>query len=115
VVKEVNDNPSWYIAISNPCFEVWLYFHIKKDIPDADISQCSYWKEKVNDSVDGGFDPKRHPTLIEAAIKNSKNSYSADGYIPQVGSTNIYILGERIFNLVENLIQEYMRKGYKNT
>lgn len=115
VVKEVSNNPNWNMAISNPCFEVWLYYHIEEDLPDENVSQCSYWKEKVNDSIDGGFDSKRHPTLIETAVENSKKNYSTDGYIPQAGSTDIHILGERIFGLVENLLKEYMRKGYKNT
>lgn len=32
----------WNIALSNPCFEVWLYYHLKKQKPNLDsIEKCT--------------------------------------------------------------------------
>lgn len=55
----------WNVAESNPCFEVWLYYHFKDDVPKfEEIDVSSKWKQIVNDVVNGGFDSQRHPSLI---------------------------------------------------
>lgn len=55
----------------------------------------------------GGFDHTKHPTLLLKAIEISKESFSKNGYIPDVGYTQIYLLGERIYGLTEKLLKKY--------
>ena len=44
----------YYLAISNPCFEVWLYLHIE-NIP-GNISRCSEVKQLLRNEI-GSYNP----------------------------------------------------------
>jgi hypothetical protein len=93
----------WNIAISNPCFEVWLYFHFTKTLPElADLSGCREWKEIIPRINPGGFDCSRHPVLIETATINARSNYRANGYLPDSGSTQVFELAAKIFPLIKN-------------
>lgn len=91
----------WSVAQSNPCFEVWLYFHVKERIPALeDIAQCKSWKPYLPTIIRVGFNPYTHPIAMETAIANSKASYAAIGYEPQPGSTELWKLGEELLPLI---------------
>jgi hypothetical protein len=92
----------WNLALSNPCFEVWLYFHGNKKLPDDSSKSCTGWKQLVNQAFDGGFDSNKHPALIRSAIENAKTNYSETGYRPEPGSTQLYILGQKIYERTKN-------------
>jgi RloB-like protein len=32
IASHCDAQTNWHLALSNPCFEVWLYFHLKADI-----------------------------------------------------------------------------------
>lgn len=92
----------WSVAQSNPCFEVWLYFHVKEGIPALeDIAQCKSWKPYLPTIIRGGFNPDTHPVAIETAIAKSRASYVATGYEPQPGSTELWKLGEELLPLIK--------------
>lgn len=95
-----SEKVNWFIAISNPCFEVWLYYHFKRDFPTNDLNTCSDWKSLIPKIHSGGFDCNTHPSLIAIAIDNSRNNYSETGYIPNVGCTQIFRLAEKIYPLI---------------
>ncbi len=106
--EECTSKKGWYIAISNPCFEVWLYYHLNEKMPEIEgVSKCSTWKELIPKINSGGFDSTKHPTLLFHAIKNSKANYSEKGYIPNVGSTQLYRLGEKIYRLTKRVLTKY--------
>ena len=44
------------LAVSNPCFELWLYMHLDDLTPDMIDKPCSYFEEKVR-TILGGFNP----------------------------------------------------------
>jgi hypothetical protein len=93
---------NWSVAQSNPCFEVWLYFHFSKRIPsDTNLTQGGFWKSLVPKVVDGGFSSEVHPMKIETAIINSESVYKETGYIPDVGSTQLFQLGKRILPFIQ--------------
>jgi hypothetical protein len=103
ILQTSRSKPIWNVAISNPCFEVWLYFHFTKTIPEmSGHSGCQAWKEIIPQINPGGFDCSRHPVLIETATLNAKNNYSANGYFPGPGSTQVYELAEKILTLIKN-------------
>lgn len=100
--QECEQHPHWKVAQSNPCFEVWLYFHAKADLPALEnIAQCNNWKPYLPTIIQGGFNPDFHPIAIETAITNSKASYVANGYLPEPGSTQLWQLGEELLPLIE--------------
>lgn len=98
---------SWSIAISNPCFEVWLARHITPLSPETDKSKCKNWKSFIPTVLNGGFNSDFHPTLIKDAILNSKADYEEEGFIPKTGCTQLFRLGEEIYKLVKEELQKY--------
>jgi len=103
-------NDKWKIALSNPCFEVWLYYHFRSEKPLPEIIETSnVWKALVNTTINGGFDSTRHPILISDAIANSRNNYTKRGYIPDPGSTDLHQLGSKIYDLTKNIIDKYSK------
>ncbi len=114
IESECRKRPDWNIAISNPCFEVWLYYHFtNKKFVDKEAKHCKNWKQIVSKLVDGGFNSNHHPTLIEDAILNSKKNYSEEGYIPDIGATQVHIISEKIFEITKHIIIKYRNSKNK--
>lgn len=100
--KICSERPHWQVAQSNPCFEVWLYFHATAQLPQLeDLKQCKDWKPYLHKVVQGGFNSDFHPAAIEAAIVNAKAAYKETGYSPDPGSTQIWRLGEELLPLIK--------------
>lgn len=108
IAVECNERNDWFLAQSNPCFEVWLYYHFYAIKPQFEgIELCTYWKRHVNESIKGGFNAKRHPLYVEDAIRNARTIFeSDDDGFPCVGSTNLFKLFEGIFNLLKNKLNQ---------
>lgn len=105
IIEECEQVTSWFLAQSNPCFEVWLYYHISTDKPIFEGDEiCSNWKKLVNDSISGGFDSRRHQIYIENAIQNAERNFESNDKFPTVGSTEIYNLSRSIYRLLKDKI-----------
>jgi hypothetical protein len=97
----------WKVAESNPCFEVWLYYHFEVEKPNfegIEISVC--WKSFVNTISKSGFDPRKHPQWIRKAIDNSSLNYSEANERPEIASTQVFRLGESIYSLVKRRLSK---------
>ena len=104
---EQNDGKysAWKVAQSNPCFEIWQYYHVYANRPcEKDVNNCSTFKEFVNKSIPGGFDNRKKPVLIEAAINNSKTNFTMKNEQPEKYSTEVYLLGEVIYSFTKDII-----------
>lgn len=100
--QECDLRPHWRVAQSNPCFEVWLYFHAKDQLPGiANLSQCNSWKPLLPQIIQGGFNSDFHPIAIETAIVNAGAAYQGTGYFPNPGSTQLCQLGEELLPLIK--------------
>lgn len=108
VRERCQEKDNWYTAQSNPCFEVWLYFHTTDTKPNlmGDINACRNWKGLVNDLISGGFNSRKHPINIESAISNSEKNFSHTNSLPHVGCTEMHILGKSIFNTLKDKISQ---------
>ena len=92
--SECDKRKNWFVVESNPCFEVWLYFHQNKKLPDGAIPDtCNNWKTLVNQIVVGGFDARKHPIFIEEASLNAKATHEKKNNILESGCTEVYLLG----------------------
>ncbi|MCH3918151.1 MAG: RloB family protein [Spirochaetia bacterium] len=100
---------NWYVAQSNSCFEVWLYYHFSSE-PAKDIMQDSTgWKHVVDAKVPGGFDSRKHPLLLADAIDHAKQNFiKTDTGEVCYGSTEVYQLGEQIYPLVSSVLEKVM-------
>jgi hypothetical protein len=105
LIKECREK-KWLYAISNPCFEVWLYYHlanVPSEIQNPDTGRS--WKQHIETNL-GGFSSVVHPKLIRLAITNSENNYSEINNLPNVGSTQVHLLGKNILPLIKEFLEE---------
>ena len=100
----------WFIAESNPCFEVWLYYHYYTTIEQFDgFEKCKNWKSYVDARIKGGFDPRKHPVYIERATTNAESNFQIDGNNNlTVGTTEVFKLSKSILKIVKSKICEIL-------
>jgi len=110
--KFCEKNKGWFSALSNPCFEVWLYYHNESQKPDFEGDKfCKGWKQIVNNVFPGGFDSKKHSANVENAIENAKRNFCLEDGLPAVGSTEVFRLVERdIFSFILEKIKRVHAK-----
>jgi hypothetical protein len=112
VIKgKCNGLADWYLAQSNPCFEVWLYYHSHSERPNFDSSEkCAKWKQLVNNSIKGGFDSRRHPIFIETASIDAENNFQLEDGKLNIGSTDVYKLANSIIPLVSIKLKKVLKQ-----
>jgi hypothetical protein len=104
------EQTGWYLVKSNPCFEVWLYYHLFHEKPTfRDEDKCSGWKEFLNNSVEGGFNSKKHPILIGSAINTSQKILNKSEKLVE-GTTEVHLLGISMFKILERKINSALNK-----
>jgi len=109
-------NANW--MISNPCFEIWLFYHhfaspmpLLSEGAGMPVSQRSKWlKQKLNEIIRGGFQTTKEIFFIDTAIKNSKKKFKQLNGIPSLYSTNVFVLAEKIKELAEGQIYEVFKQ-----
>jgi hypothetical protein len=109
--SECEHHHGWNVAQSNPCFEVWLYYHVKNTLPAlAHIDRCNNWKPYLAKIIKGGFNPDFHPVAIETATGNAKGNYREEGYLPEPGSTQLWQLAEVLMPLIKSELEALKQK-----
>ncbi|WP_291727218.1 RloB family protein [Bernardetia sp.] len=111
-LKEVADyceqSSNWNVVISNPCFEIWLYFHRKETVPKV-LDTPQKCKTALNEIEKGGYHPYKFITEIEQAIQNAKNTdINSNYFLPDEGQTKVYQLAESVIAFIgKNKLQEF--------
>ena len=112
LVSECKAEKNFFMAMSNPCFEIWLILHFK-NITDfsQEEQQLIFKNAKINntknyiDIVLGnlqgrGYNKRPNPDiylpLTKAAIERAKSSENANEDYPKNIGTHIYKLIEKI-------------------
>ena len=102
--------PGWFVAESNPCFEVWLYYHVFSDAAwTIPLQGCSEWKNLVNARIPGGFDSRKHPVLIGDALQNASVYFRAIGDEVLYGSTEVFKLSKAMYPLIASVVEKARR------
>lgn len=102
---------NWNIAESNPCFEGWLFNHLCDRAPELENKpKCESWKRLLSNQHAGGFDSRKHPIYIKDAIENSKKGFLETNEIPDVGFTQVFRLGEIIYQLTKEKVESVRRE-----
>ena len=100
-----------FISQSNPCFEVWLFYHFSDSVPsDKLLVSSKEWKTYLDSVRPGGFDCRKHPVYIEKAIINAGKNYSEINSVISPGSTQVFLLAKKILPLVKKEITEMIAK-----
>ena len=90
----------YHVAMSNPCFELWLWLHVRENRPFLGSTHCQKELGKIlPDYSKGKYDPE---ALLKIgghlAIKRaSALDLNPDEAWPRVQSTRVYRLCQRIF------------------
>jgi hypothetical protein len=95
-VKDRCSQKNWNLALSNPCFEVWLYCHLETLAHEASpLSSCQDYKHALHQHWKGGYKPETFTQVewIERAIKKAESGFqSNDGFLPNGNCTKVYML-----------------------
>ena len=102
-LTEVKPYSAWNVVQSNPCFEIWLYYHFYKDAPKLeDIEAHPSFKAFVSSAINGGFVFQNDPVKVETAVKNAKANFKRDEECKlMLLSTEVYELAEVIIPFVK--------------
>ena len=107
-----SSRPAWNIAESNPCFEVWLFYHLNNQyLPFKNDEKCRNWKRILAKKIPGGFDSRKHPILIQTAISNAKNNFKRNRQNELlVGATEVLFLSESLYKVLKPKIELAIKK-----
>lgn len=105
----------WNLAISNPCFEVWLCYHMEEDIPDGgEIKDSGYFKNHLSLLTIEGYSPEVYSPLAFNAIEVAKAKDTNPGMrIPPYKVTHVYRLMEQMKNFSSKSELELFARGGK--
>lgn len=109
---EIKSYNAWNVAQSNPCFEIWLYYHIYENKPISDdVGKFSSFKEFVDDCISGGFNFEKDPARLEDAIANTRKNFSIDqNDMPSLFTSEMYRLGAEINAFVKTDVAKLRNK-----
>ncbi|TAE16101.1 MAG: RloB domain-containing protein [Bacteroidetes bacterium] len=113
-MREQCQAEGWQVAQSNPCFEVWLYYHFQAEKPELEnMDVPKVWKDLLNDAIKGGFSSKRHFVLVKTAIENAQNVFQLDeNGFPELATTEVHQLAQNILAIgnmqekIDKLLQD---------
>lgn len=101
------------MIVSNPCFEVWLYYSKRDDkfegfvVPENHLKLSREVKRFLNERIPGGCNPKKAIFDIKANIVNARKNYGEDeNGIPVLFATNMFLLAEDVLPYVEDEIEK---------
>jgi hypothetical protein len=88
---------NWNIAISNPCFEVWLLFHKKSELDFPNDITPKELKQKLAEIETGGYHKLHYIKLIEEAIGNAERAdVNSTHFLPIPNTTKVYRLAQAL-------------------
>ena len=96
------------LIMSNPCFEIWLYYGREKNppkdfvIPTDRLKISQTFKTYLGTKVKGGVNPKKALFDIKSAIDHAEKHYEKDDNgIPKLFSTNMFVLASQLLPLID--------------
>ena len=120
-LKDNDEESSYRWIISNPSFEIWLFYHyfdnpsnLHEGISMSERDRSNWIKEYLNTLIPGGIKPTQALYTVEQAIENSKNNYSEQDGFPSLFSTQMHIVADSIISIMkEEFHQMKMRREQK--
>lgn len=104
-------HPNWKIAQSNPCFEVWLYFHSFENRAVFQwLESCNTWKAFLTENIPGGFNSNKHPIYIGRAIEYAERNFLSQNDAPEAGCTEVFRLAKVIYLFCRRKIEGILNR-----
>lgn len=110
--KNANDQAQW--IISNPCFEIWIYYcnlnNVENDLECLRSITVDKRSKKLKSMgpqlVSGGFNAVRAFENMHKGIANSKSHFDIDANgIPTLFATNMHLLAEYLIKAMESKLE----------
>ncbi len=112
---------SLQLIISNPCFELWLYYAYYSDLPTDFVIPANFlkissqFKTYLGNKHKGGVDPRKAPLEIAHGIENSRRNYQEDANgIPKLFSTQMHFLAQKLHTLSSKELFEIQSNILRN-
>lgn len=114
LVEDCKKEHNFFLAMSNPCFEIWLILHLKhinefssdeqeKIMINAKVNQKKNYVDLVLGEIQGkGYNKRPNPNiflpLTKIAIRRAKELDAANEDYPKQLGTHVYKLVEKLMN-----------------
>lgn len=109
--EKVAGQQNMFVAQSNPCFEVWLCYHFSASSQEFNGDNISEnWKKHLPTLTERNFNSKTHPIYIQRALNAAKANYEGVDSKPEKGSTQVFSLAEKIYELIGPKIDSALLK-----
>ena len=96
IASTCDETSNWQLAISNPCFEVWLFMHFE-DITVTSADSPQKFKQALDALSPSGYQVMAFAPRIEEATKRAKASdTNPDHFMPDLPGTKVYQLAEQM-------------------
>lgn len=106
-VNNNKDLEQWHLAQSNPCFEIWQFYHFNEVKPiENEVQNSTSFKEFLNTKIKGGFDNRSMPIELEKAIENSIKNFEVENNQPKIYSTELHNLGLIILPFIKEQLDK---------
>ena len=94
--EECMRHSNWSLAISNPCFEVWLFLH-QQNISATQAHSPKDFKRALDVLMPSGYQVAIFAPLIEEATQRARNDDSQPHhFLPERRTTKLYLLAEQL-------------------
>lgn len=115
LVEDCNSEKNFFLAMSNPCFEIWLIMHLKnlneftddekqKILENPKVSSSKNHIDKVLGAIQGrGYNKRPNPNIF---LPLTKNAITQARELDSKGEDYPTNLGSHIYKLVEKLLKE---------
>jgi len=115
-VQEKNkDYYGWFVAQSNPSFEIWLYYHFYSEKPKKEeVDAFASFKEFVSTKVRGGFDNRSMPLEIQQAALNAERNFESENEQPKIYSTEVFNLAKHIIIFTKPQLDRCLEESKKD-
>jgi hypothetical protein len=91
---------NWNLALSNPCFEVWLYMHVD-DIRNCQATDCQGLKRALATIIKGGYNKATFIKLIrDAHHRSSQLDMNSDHFMPDFMRTKMHRLSGQLLDAI---------------
>lgn len=102
--------------ISNPCFEIWLYYaynstpeELKLDVIQNPVARSQELKRLLPTTHKGGINARKAFAEIYTAIKNSKAHYQLQSnMVPTLYSTQMHIFAEEVLLVLKESYDKWL-------
>ena len=96
IATTCDERDNWQLAISNPCFEVWLFLHLQ-DMTKTQAGSPKEFKRALDALLPSGYQVAVFAPRIEEAIQRAKaNDTNPDHFMPNHRETKLHLLAEQM-------------------